>query len=169
MPEMPEVETVRRGLIPHWVGRRISFVDLRRPDLRFPFPSNLEEALTGAHNTTQQRITRSLFAAYTLNLVRHRSSSIAAPKTSARELVRVEIRVFWLVFCNYGLKCCEATITRATFAGLTAWPAKSLSRGRSAVPFLTVGLPRPAGGNFVARRSRSPCLPRRPRLRRSCS
>ena len=48
MPEMPEVETVRRGLIPHWVGRRISFVDLRRPDLRFPFPSNLEEALTGA-------------------------------------------------------------------------------------------------------------------------
>ena len=38
----------RRGLIPHWVGRRISFVDLRRPDLRFPFPSNLEEALTGA-------------------------------------------------------------------------------------------------------------------------
>ena len=52
---------------------------------------------------------------------------------------------------------------------LTAWPAKSLSRGRSAVPFLTVGLPRPAGGNFVARRSRSPCLPRRPQLRRSCS
>ena len=48
MPEMPEVETVRRGLIPHWVGRKISFVDLRRPDLRFPFPSNLEEALTGA-------------------------------------------------------------------------------------------------------------------------
>ena len=40
------------------------------------------------------------------------------------------------------------------------------------VPFSTVGLPRPggpAGGNFVARRSRSPCLPRRPRLRRSCS
>ena len=31
---------------------------------------------------------------------------------------------------------------------LTAWPAKSLSRGRSAVPFSTVGLPRPAGGNF---------------------
>ena len=45
-------------------------------------------------------------------------SSIAADQTSARELVRVEIRVFWLVFCNYGLKCCEATITRATFAGL---------------------------------------------------
>ena len=66
---------------------------------------------------TRQQHTQSL-AAYTLNLVRHRSSSIAAPKTSARELVRVEIRVFWLVFCKNGLKCCEATITRATFAGL---------------------------------------------------
>ncbi|MEC9351623.1 MAG: DNA-formamidopyrimidine glycosylase family protein, partial [Candidatus Thermoplasmatota archaeon] len=48
MPEMPEVETVRRGLIPHWVGRRISFVDLRRPDLRFPFPEGFEEGLTEA-------------------------------------------------------------------------------------------------------------------------
>ena len=48
MPEMPEVETVRRGLVPHWVGRRISFVDLRRPDLRFPFPDGFDEGLTGA-------------------------------------------------------------------------------------------------------------------------
>ena len=56
-------------------------------------PTNKEQ-LHSANN--KQRITRSLFAAYTLNLVRHRSSSIAAPKTSARELVRVEIRVFWL-------------------------------------------------------------------------
>lgn len=45
MPEMPEVETVRRGLIPHLTGRRISFVDLRRPDLRFPFPDDFEEGL----------------------------------------------------------------------------------------------------------------------------
>ncbi len=42
---MPEVETVRRGLIPHLIGRRISFVDLRRPDLRFPFPDDFEEGL----------------------------------------------------------------------------------------------------------------------------
>jgi len=48
MPEMPEVETVRRGLEPHWVGRRISFVDLRRPNLRFPFPDGFDEGLTGA-------------------------------------------------------------------------------------------------------------------------
>jgi len=48
MPEMPEVETVRSGLIPNWVGRRISFVDLRRPNLRFPFPEDFEESLTDA-------------------------------------------------------------------------------------------------------------------------
>ena len=45
MPEMPEVETVRRGLVPHLVGRQITFVDLRREDLRFPFPEGFEEGL----------------------------------------------------------------------------------------------------------------------------
>ena len=48
MPEMPEVETVRRGLVPHLSGSIVSFVDLRRPNLRFPFPENFEEILTGA-------------------------------------------------------------------------------------------------------------------------
>ena len=48
MPEMPEVETVRRGLVPHLSGSVVSFVDLRRPNLRFPFPENFEEILTGA-------------------------------------------------------------------------------------------------------------------------
>ncbi len=48
MPEMPEVETVRRGLVPHLSGSVVSFVDLRRPNLRFPFPENFEEILTGS-------------------------------------------------------------------------------------------------------------------------
>ena len=48
MPEMPEVETVRRGLSPHLSGSIVSFVDLRRPNLRFPFPENFEEILIGA-------------------------------------------------------------------------------------------------------------------------
>ena len=48
MPEMPEVETVRRGLTPHLSGSVVSFVDLRRPNLRFPFPDNFEEILIGA-------------------------------------------------------------------------------------------------------------------------
>lgn len=47
MPELPEVETVRRGLQPAMEGARITRVEQRRPDLRFPFPDNLAERLTG--------------------------------------------------------------------------------------------------------------------------
>ncbi len=47
MPELPEVETVRRGLAPHLEGRRIEEVRLNRPDLRFPFPPRFAERLVG--------------------------------------------------------------------------------------------------------------------------
>ena len=47
MPELPEVETTRRGLAPHIEGRRVQAVTLRRPDLRFPFPPAFSEALEG--------------------------------------------------------------------------------------------------------------------------
>jgi formamidopyrimidine-DNA glycosylase len=47
MPELPEVETVRRGLAPTMVGARIDRVEMRRPDLRFPFPERFVERLTG--------------------------------------------------------------------------------------------------------------------------
>ncbi|MGO9390319.1 bifunctional DNA-formamidopyrimidine glycosylase/DNA-(apurinic or apyrimidinic site) lyase [Rhodoblastus sp.] len=47
MPELPEVETVRRGLAPAMVGARILRVELRRPDLRFPFPPDFAENLQG--------------------------------------------------------------------------------------------------------------------------
>jgi formamidopyrimidine-DNA glycosylase len=48
MPELPEVETVRRGLALRMTGRRIVKADLRRPDLRRPFPPLLAERLDGA-------------------------------------------------------------------------------------------------------------------------
>ena len=47
MPELPEVETVRRGLENHLIGRRIEQVELRRLDLRFPFPKGFEAMLRG--------------------------------------------------------------------------------------------------------------------------
>jgi formamidopyrimidine-DNA glycosylase len=47
MPELPEVETVRRGLQPVLEGARIAHVETRRPDLRFPFPERFSERLTG--------------------------------------------------------------------------------------------------------------------------
>ena len=48
MPELPEVETVRRGLALRMTGRRIVRAELRRPDLRRAFPPRLAERLTGA-------------------------------------------------------------------------------------------------------------------------
>ncbi|MCR9128915.1 MAG: bifunctional DNA-formamidopyrimidine glycosylase/DNA-(apurinic or apyrimidinic site) lyase [Alphaproteobacteria bacterium] len=47
MPELPEVETVRRGLIPAMEGRRIVSARANRADLRFPFPQRFAERLTG--------------------------------------------------------------------------------------------------------------------------
>lgn len=48
MPELPEVETVRRGLQPHLEGARLVEVRLNRPDLRFPLPERMIERLQGA-------------------------------------------------------------------------------------------------------------------------
>jgi len=48
MPELPEVETVRRGLAPLVEGARIESVTLNRMDLRFPFPKNFKNELEGA-------------------------------------------------------------------------------------------------------------------------
>lgn len=47
MPELPEVETTRRGLAPHVEGKRIRGVVLRRPDLRWPIPAEIESVLPG--------------------------------------------------------------------------------------------------------------------------
>lgn len=48
MPELPEVETVRRGLAPVMEGQVIRRVHLRRADLRQPFPKNFAKRLQGA-------------------------------------------------------------------------------------------------------------------------
>jgi formamidopyrimidine-DNA glycosylase len=47
VPELPEVETVRRGLTPYLEGARVEKVTLNRKDLRFPFPKGLKQALEG--------------------------------------------------------------------------------------------------------------------------
>jgi formamidopyrimidine-DNA glycosylase len=47
MPELPEVETTRRGIAPHLIGRKIIGVTLRRSDLRWPIPREITEVLPG--------------------------------------------------------------------------------------------------------------------------
>lgn len=55
MPELPEVETVVRGLRPLLEGKRIDRVEVRRPDLRWPVPPDLAARLTGARVTALGR------------------------------------------------------------------------------------------------------------------
>lgn len=47
MPELPEVETVMRGLAPAMTGATIVGAAVNRPDLRWPFPPNMADRLTG--------------------------------------------------------------------------------------------------------------------------
>ncbi|WP_395664580.1 bifunctional DNA-formamidopyrimidine glycosylase/DNA-(apurinic or apyrimidinic site) lyase [Methylocella sp.] len=62
MPELPEVETVRRGLAPVMVGARILAVDQRRPNLRFPFPERFTERLSGRGVVALRRRAKYLLA-----------------------------------------------------------------------------------------------------------
>lgn len=55
MPELPEVETTRRGLAPHLEGRRIVSVTLRRPDLRWPIPREIVDLLPSSTITAVRR------------------------------------------------------------------------------------------------------------------
>ncbi len=55
MPELPEVETTRRGLAPHLEGRVVTGVVLRRPDLRWPIPAEVSSHLPGRRITAVRR------------------------------------------------------------------------------------------------------------------
>ncbi|MBD1548278.1 bifunctional DNA-formamidopyrimidine glycosylase/DNA-(apurinic or apyrimidinic site) lyase [Roseibium aggregatum] len=62
MPELPEVETVRRGLAPTMEGARIVRLDQNRPDLRFPFPADFKARLEGRTITALSRRSKYLLA-----------------------------------------------------------------------------------------------------------
>lgn len=55
MPELPEVETTRRGLAPHVEGRTIADVTLRRPNLRWPIPAEVRDLLPGQRIASVRR------------------------------------------------------------------------------------------------------------------
>lgn len=71
MPELPEVETVRRGLAPAMEGVVIARADVNRPDLRWPFPPDMAARLSG------QRVER----------LRRRSKYILADLSSGETLL----------------------------------------------------------------------------------
>lgn len=55
MPELPEVETTRRGIAPHVEGRVVTRAVLRRPDLRWPIPREIERVLVGQRVSHTER------------------------------------------------------------------------------------------------------------------
>jgi formamidopyrimidine-DNA glycosylase len=62
LPELPEVETVRRGLAPVMQGKLIEKMQIRRPDLRWPFPENMAQRLEGARITALRRRSKYILA-----------------------------------------------------------------------------------------------------------
>ena len=62
MPELPEVETVRRGLQPAMEGQRFTKVEVRRGDLRWPLPKDFAKRLTGTTVTGLGRRAKYLLA-----------------------------------------------------------------------------------------------------------
>ncbi|NIZ14333.1 bifunctional DNA-formamidopyrimidine glycosylase/DNA-(apurinic or apyrimidinic site) lyase [Phaeobacter sp. HF9A] len=62
MPELPEVETVMRGLLPSMEGALIQRAEVNRPDLRWPFPERMAERLTGARVTALRRRSKYILA-----------------------------------------------------------------------------------------------------------
>jgi formamidopyrimidine-DNA glycosylase len=62
MPELPEVETVRRGLAPVLEGAKLARVEARRPDLRFALPEGFVQRLTGARIERLDRRAKYLLA-----------------------------------------------------------------------------------------------------------
>ncbi|MFD1697107.1 bifunctional DNA-formamidopyrimidine glycosylase/DNA-(apurinic or apyrimidinic site) lyase [Roseibium aestuarii] len=62
MPELPEVETVRRGLQPSFEGALVTQVEQRRPDLRFPFPTDFVARLEGRRVEALSRRAKYLLA-----------------------------------------------------------------------------------------------------------
>ena len=62
MPELPEVETIRRGLAPALEGASFTKVELRRRDLRFPFPRGFAKRLEGAKVMSLSRRAKYLVA-----------------------------------------------------------------------------------------------------------
>ncbi len=62
MPELPEVETVRRGLLPVMEGRLIALALVNRPDLRWPFPKDMADRLTGKRVLALRRRSKYILA-----------------------------------------------------------------------------------------------------------
>jgi formamidopyrimidine-DNA glycosylase len=105
VPELPEVESARRRIAPAMVRARITAVDVRRPDLREPFPRNFARRLTGqtvlALNRRAKYVLASLSSGETLLMHLGMSGSFrvvpkATPNVTRRDIGAHDHVVFYL-------------------------------------------------------------------------
>jgi len=87
MPELPEVETTRRGIEPHLIQHKIVRVLVRMPQLRWPVPAELGQLLTGR---TFERVTRR--SKYLLLQVDNGHTMIHLGMSGSLKLVRADMR-----------------------------------------------------------------------------
>jgi formamidopyrimidine-DNA glycosylase len=140
MPELPEVETTRRGLAPHLVGRTITTVTLRAEKLRHPLPPELATVLRGERiNGLSRRGKYLLFACGSGTLLVHLGMTghlrLAPPRTPAGRHDHVE-----LLLDNGSLLRLNDPRKFGTVVWLTGNP--------SATPLLTGLGPEPLGEEF---------------------
>ncbi|HEY6131309.1 MAG TPA: bifunctional DNA-formamidopyrimidine glycosylase/DNA-(apurinic or apyrimidinic site) lyase [Halioglobus sp.] len=88
MPELPEVETTRRGVEPHCLGRRVTRVIVREPRLRWPIPDTLLLSLPGQIiELVERRAKYLMFRTATGTMLIHLGMSgslrVVAPEASA--------------------------------------------------------------------------------------
>jgi len=96
VPELPEVETTRRGLAPHVVGHRVGAVVLRRPDLRWPIPPEIPALLPGERIDAVRRRAKYLLldtqvGSALLHLGMSGSLRVLAPDTPVRAHDHVDL------------------------------------------------------------------------------
>lgn len=96
MPELPEVETTRRGIAPHVTGYRITGVVLRRPDVRWPIPDAIREELPGQRiEAVRRRAKYLLLDVQTGSAILHLGMSgslrVLAPETPVKAHDHVDI------------------------------------------------------------------------------
>ena len=71
MPELPEVETTKRGITPHIIDRKVAAVLVRQAKLRWPISPELGQAMTGQKIESVDRRAKYLFLGYS-NSLKHR-------------------------------------------------------------------------------------------------
>ncbi|MGZ9812569.1 bifunctional DNA-formamidopyrimidine glycosylase/DNA-(apurinic or apyrimidinic site) lyase [Pseudoroseicyclus sp. H15] len=152
MPELPEVETVRRGLSPAMEGQVIEAAEVRREGLRWPFPERLAERLTGRRVEVLGRRSKYILAGLDggetmilhLGMSGRMTISGQAPGSFAHERALPEKHDHVVLDMGSGARIALNDARR--FGALDLWPTELIETHR-----LLAGLgPEPLGNGFDA-------------------